>query len=56
MIYNARDMAVARAHLGGIPVVLVSATPSLEPSINAEAGRYGRLDLPARHGGASMPD
>ena len=56
VIYNARDMAVARAHLGGIPIVLVSATPSLESSINADAGRYGRLDLPARHGGASMPD
>jgi primosomal protein N' (replication factor Y) len=56
VIYNARDMAVARAHLGAIPIVLVSATPSLESSINADAGRYGRLDLPARHGGASMPD
>ncbi|QQP88938.1 primosomal protein N' [Skermanella sp. TT6] len=56
VIYNARDMAVARAHLAGIPIVLVSATPSLESAINAEAHRYGRIDLPARHGGASMPE
>lgn len=56
VIYHARDMAVARAHLGKIPIVLVSATPSLESLVNAEAGRYARIDLPARHGGASLPD
>jgi primosomal protein N' (replication factor Y) len=55
VIYHARDMAVARAHLGGFPVVLVSATPSLESVVNAEVGRYERLYLPARHAGASLP-
>lgn len=56
VVYHARDMAVARAHLGRIPAVLVSATPSLETLANTEAGRYARIDLPSRHGGASLPD
>ena len=56
VIYQARDMAVARAWLGGIPIVLVSATPSLETLVNVESGRYRRLHLPARHGGASLPE
>jgi primosomal protein N' (replication factor Y) len=55
VIYNARDMAVVRAQLGGAPVVLVSATPSLETVVNARSGRYTALHLPARHGSASMP-
>ncbi len=49
--YNARDMAVVRARLVAAPVVLASATPSLESVVNASAGRYGTLHLPARHGG-----
>jgi len=53
--YHARDMAVVRAHLARIPIVLVSATPSLETLANVEAGRYQRLHLPDRHGGAAMP-
>jgi primosomal protein N' (replication factor Y) len=56
VIYHARDMAVARAHQGGFPVVLVSATPSLESVVNSEVGRYERLFLPARHGGATLPE
>ncbi len=55
IIYNARDMAVVRARLCGAPAVLVSATPSLETVANVEAGRYRRLHLPDRHGGATMP-
>ena len=55
VIYQARDMAVVRAKLGGFPIVLVSATPSLETLVNVEAGRYGHLELPERHGGASQP-
>jgi primosomal protein N' (replication factor Y) len=55
VIYHSRDMAVARAHLGGFPIILVSATPSLETVVNAETGRYDRLFLPARHGGATLP-
>jgi primosomal protein N' (replication factor Y) len=48
-------MAVVRARLSGAPVVLVSATPSLETVVNVEAGRYRHLRLERRHGGASMP-
>ncbi|MDZ3836814.1 MAG: primosomal protein N' [Rhodospirillales bacterium] len=55
VFYNARDMAVVRARLSEIPLCLVSATPSLETVVNVQAGRYRRLHLPARHGGASMP-
>jgi len=55
VVYHARDMAVVRARLEGVPIVLVSATPSLETMANVEAGRYTRLHLPDRHGGASLP-
>ena len=55
VVYHARDMAVVRARLCHAPAVLVSATPSLETTANVEAGRYRRLHLPARHGGASLP-
>jgi primosomal protein N' (replication factor Y) len=55
VIYHARDMAVVRTRLSAAPCVLVSATPSLESVENAATGRYARLDLPARHGGAVMP-
>ncbi len=53
--YHARDMAVARARLGEIPVVLASATPSLESLVNVAAGRYGVEHLPLRHGAAELP-
>jgi len=56
VIYNARDMAVVRAHMGNIPVVLVSATPSLETMQNAWLGRYTHLHLTDRFGGAHLPD
>jgi primosomal protein N' (replication factor Y) len=56
VIYNARDMAVVRARLGSIPVVLVSATPALETVVNVTAGRYAVRHLPDRHGGARMPE
>ena len=52
--YHARDMAVVRAHLTGIPIVLSSATPSLETMVNAQTGRYQHLILPDRHGGAQL--
>jgi primosomal protein N' (replication factor Y) len=55
VVYQARDMAVVRAHLGGFPIVLVSATPSLETVQNVAAGRYRALHLPDRHGGALLP-
>jgi len=56
VIYNARDMAVARASLADIPIILASATPSLETVVNVQKGRYGRLVLPERHGAARLPD
>ena len=55
VLYNARDMAVLRASLLGAPVVLASATPSLETWANAEAGKYGRVRLAARFGAAVLP-
>ncbi len=55
VIYQARDMAVVRARIGNIPVVLASATPALESLANVERGRYRRLHLPNRHGGAALP-
>ncbi|MET1490964.1 primosomal protein N' [Uliginosibacterium paludis] len=44
--YSARDLAVWRANAEKLPIVLGSATPSLETWQHAEAGRYTRLDLP----------
>jgi primosomal protein N' (replication factor Y) len=48
MRYSARDLAVFRARQRGVPIVLGSATPSLETWSNAEAGRYARLVLTER--------
>ena len=56
VFYNARDMSVVRAHIGDFPVILASATPSLESRVNAEQGRYERLVLPVRFASAAMPD
>jgi primosomal protein N' (replication factor Y) len=53
--YHARDMAVVRGHIAKIPVVLASATPSVETEVNARRGRYRRLHLPERFGGAHLP-
>ncbi len=54
--YNARDMAVVRARLSGFPIVLSTATPSLETFVNVQAGRYQSLTLSERHGSASLPE
>jgi primosomal protein N' (replication factor Y) len=53
--YHARDMAVVRGHIAQIPVALASATPSVETEVNARRGRYRRLHLPERFGGARLP-
>jgi primosomal protein N' (replication factor Y) len=53
--YHARDMAVVRGHIARIPVVLSSATPSVETEVNARRGRYKRIALPSRFGGQHMP-
>ncbi len=55
VIYHARDMAVVRARIENCPIVLASATPSLESRVNAQAGRYRWLRLHNRHGAATMP-
>jgi len=53
--YHARDMAVVRAHIAKIPIVLASATPSVETEVNARKARYQRVMLPSRFGGQHMP-
>ena len=53
--YSARDLAVWRAHQLKIPVVLGSATPSLETWHRAQEGRYQRVPLLQRIGGGAMP-
>ncbi len=53
--YNARDVAVTRAHYEQVPIVLGSATPSLESMANVDRKRYTRLDLPERTGLAQLP-
>ncbi|MDD2840116.1 MAG: primosomal protein N' [Rickettsiales bacterium] len=54
--YNGRDLAVLRAKLNDIPVILSSATPSLETLINVDKCKYKRVYLPSRFGGAVLPD
>ncbi|WP_350335572.1 primosomal protein N' [Coralliovum pocilloporae] len=55
-VYNARDMAVVRGHLSGFPVILSSATPSVETHVNAETKRYDRVLLKGRYSGRALPD
>ena len=54
--YHARDMAVVYGSLGNFPVVLASATPSLESLVNVDRKRYGYLTLESRHGRAELPE
>lgn len=53
--YHARDVAVMRAKLESVPVILGSATPSLESHANAAKGKYRRLALPVRIGPRGLP-
>ncbi|MDP9136631.1 MAG: primosomal protein N', partial [Pseudomonadota bacterium] len=53
--YHARDMAVVYGALGAFPVVLSSATPSLETLANVQRGRYGVVTLTDRIGRAQLP-
>lgn len=53
--YHARDLALVRAHQENVPIVLGSATPSLETLHNATSGRYQLLKLNKRAGGALPP-
>ena len=54
-LYHARDMAVLRAKVSGFPIILASATPSFETLHNVVLGKYTRLCLRSRFGGASLP-
>ena len=54
--YNARDCAVMRAKMSGAPVVLGSATPSMETFRNAQTGRYAYVQLPDRVEARTLPD
>jgi len=53
--YSARDLAVYRARLEGVPVVLGSATPSLESWRHAQQGRCRLLRMPSRVGDGALP-
>jgi primosomal protein N' (replication factor Y) len=53
--YSARDLAIWRAHDQKIPILLSSATPSLETWLAAQSGRYEYLRLDQRAKGASLP-
>jgi primosomal protein N' (replication factor Y) (superfamily II helicase) len=55
VLYQARDMAVVRAKLEEIPIILSSATPSLETIYNIQQKRYKHLLLSHRYKGASLP-
>ncbi|QAY75513.1 primosomal protein N' [Sphingosinicella sp. BN140058] len=54
--YHARDVAVMRAKLERIPVILASATPAIETRQMAEIGVYREVRLPGRYGAAELPD
>ncbi|RFC65105.1 primosomal protein N' [Fulvimarina endophytica] len=54
--YHARDMAVVRGRIAGFPVILASATPSVETRVNADLGRYRHLRLESRYSEAALPD
>jgi primosomal protein N' (replication factor Y) len=54
--YHARDVAVMRAKLEGLPIVLASATPAIESRQMAEIGVYREVKLPERYGVAELPE
>lgn len=56
IVYQGRDMAIVRAHLEKIPVILASATPSIESYVNARQGRYRYTQLNERFTGYALPN
>jgi primosomal protein N' (replication factor Y) len=54
--YHARDVAVMRGLIEKFPVILASATPAIETRHQVDLGRYREIKLPARYGGAEMPE
>ncbi len=55
-VYHGRDMAVLRAHIDQCPILLASATPSIETYVNTQNGKYKSFELHARFQNASLPD
>jgi primosomal protein N' (replication factor Y) len=53
--YNARDMAIVRAQIENIPILLISATPSLETVQNVKLGKFGVEKLASRYANATLP-
>lgn len=53
--YNARDMAVVLAKISNIPLILSSATPSIESVVNVRNGRYGYFNIKNRYGTSQLP-
>lgn len=53
--YNAKDMAVVRAHLGSIPAILCSATPTMETEQNINEGKYIKFSLAERYNNSVLP-
>ena len=56
ILYQARDMAIVRAKLAHCPIILASATPSVETYCNVQSGRFHHVILPERFSGTSFPD
>jgi primosomal protein N' (replication factor Y) (superfamily II helicase) len=56
VLYHARDVAVMRGRFESVPVILASATPAIETRQQVAQGRYAEIKLPARFGGATLPD
>jgi len=54
--YQGRDMAVLRAHLEKIPIILSTATPDLETIVNVEKGKYDCVKLTKRYAKAVLPE
>lgn len=54
--YHGRDMSVVRGRLGNFPVILSSATPSVESHVNAISGRYRHVSLTSRFSGLELPE
>src|SRR5262249_46845489 len=54
--YNGRDVAIKRAQIERCPIILGSATPSLESWANATSGKYRLWELARRVGGGTMPE
>ncbi|MBQ7632868.1 MAG: primosomal protein N' [Alphaproteobacteria bacterium] len=54
--YQGRDMAIVRAKIEKFPVILSTATPSLETLVNVEEGKYDCVKLKSRYANAVLPD